>query len=147
MSLYTTQAAVQAEVGLEQLIKMTDDSGIYQTVDVANLNQIISNMSGMIDGWLANIYSVPFLIAPPRVAGACLVFVCERLYKRRNTPDEINPYKVEADQYRKEFRDIGHGDMELDLNVGRNFYQGVVVGQPNVFGGSSPFNCGVGTTL
>lgn len=144
---YCTQIQIQAEIGLQNLAAMTDDTGAG-VVNAATLNQLIQNASFAIDGSISNIYSVPFGTPPEKVRWACIIFVCEKLYQRRLTPDEKNPYKKQADDLRDIFKKIGNGELELDLNFPRNYYQGTANLQPTIFAGNSPWGgCGSATTM
>lgn len=130
---YCTIADILAEVNTEQVTSMCDDWGIGDFNDPriqTLLSNIISRESSKIDGRISNIYNVPISPTPPALRDACTVFTCEALYRRRLTPDERNPFKAEADDLRERFKLIGKGELELDLNVPRNFTQGAVVSAP-----------------
>ena len=126
---YCTQADVITEINGSELIAFLDDDGDGQA-DPGLLDSIIDRESSKIDGRLSSIYQVPFSPVPPAVRDACTIFVAEALYRRRLTPDEKNPFKMEADEMRERLKLIGNGKLELDQNFPRAFYQGVVVTNP-----------------
>lgn len=138
MSAYCTQDDILAEINAADLLPMLDDNNTNDPNDpsvTGRLASIIARESKKIDGRLSNIYNVPFNPVPPAVNDACIVFVCEALYRRRLTPDEKNPFHVEAEDLRKRFTKIGNGELELDLNFPRDYPQGTVTFTPIVMNG------------
>lgn len=129
MSAYCTADDVTAEINSQDLIPFLDDENTGN-LNTARLELIINRESAKIDGRLANIYNVPFNPVPPTVRDACTVFVCEALYRRRLTPDEKNPFHMEAEEMRERLKLIGNGKLELDLNFPRNYPQGTYVACP-----------------
>ena len=89
--------------------------------DAGLLASIIENCSSDIDGALSSIYATPFNPVPPMVRNSCLIFVCEAIYARRRTPDQLNPFKDRAAMLRKRLGKIGDGELPLDLNFPREF--------------------------
>ena len=45
----------------------------------------------------------------------------EMLYQRRLTPEEKNPFKSQADEWRKQLTSIGAGEIPLDESSRRGF--------------------------
>jgi len=126
---YCNQDDILAEISMQDLIPFLDDddSGVLNT---QLLNKIIDRESAKIDGRISNIYTVPLVPTPPACRDACTIFTCEALYRRRLTPDEKNPFHMEAEELRERFKLIGNGKLELDLNFPRNYPQGAVVSAP-----------------
>ena len=143
---YTTAQDVLTLLSSQQLAEALDDTGAGATFDsngnptgaaASLLNQIISTCSGDVDGRLANIYAVPFGNPPAKVKAATLIFVCEALAFRRLPPEVKNPFTERAEVWRKELTKIGHGELELDLNFPRAYYQGAAVVTPSKVNGST----------
>ena len=137
MSLYTTQAAVNGEISYQDLIALTDDAtppfgDINQTI----LNQVIANASGEIDQACANIYGqqLPFNPVPLSVANMALTIACYRLYRRRETPDEMNKFFAEYNRVRNFLDKVNVGEMHLDDVPSRDFPQGALQGQSIIYG-------------
>jgi|SRR5882672_7826572 len=125
MSSYANIAQVQGLIALPDLIAALDDDGTGNYIP--QLNQIIIDASNDIDARLANIYQTPFVGTPPaKVSAACLIFVCERIFERRLAPEEKNPWKMQADMWRKELTMISNDEIALDVNFSRAFPPGAV---------------------
>ena len=135
MSQYTTQAAIQGEIQLADLIALTDDSRLG-VVDATVLDQIITNASGYVDSKVGNIYGaqLPFSPIPPSVASMALTIACYRLYRRRNVPDEKNNF-AESWNDVKEFLDkVNKGEAMLDDVLVRDFSQVAYTARNTTFG-------------
>lgn len=130
---YCNQNDLLAKISITDLLPFLDDqsSGSLNDAEVqARLASIIDVESALIDGSIANIYDVPISPAPPILRAACIIFCCETIYRRRLTPDEVNPFKSQADLMRQRLEDIGNGKVHLDLRNPRNFPQGTYVASP-----------------
>ena len=138
MSQYCSQADITAEINSQDLIAFLDDEGTG-LLNVTRLNQIIDRQAAKIDGRLATIYPTPFNPVPAAVRDACTLFVCEALYRRRLTPDEKNPFHIEAEAMRERLKRIGANEELLDLDVAfpRAFPQGAAITVPVSFNGNS----------
>lgn len=146
MSAYTTQSAIEGEIAPSDLIAFTDD-GNTGSLNETILNQIIANASGYIDARVANIYEVPFDPVPSAVASMALSIVCYRLFRRRLTPDEKNPFYEEWKEVREFLDQVNDGDAHIDLTQKRDFPQGALTSQPSIYSGGSPFSAGIATTM
>lgn len=118
MSAYTTQASIQGQISPTDLIAALDDTGSGQ-LNVAVLNQIISDVSTDIDGMCGGLYNIPFNPVPPLVAAGCLAIVCYEIVRRALTPEEKNIYKEDADRYMKIFMEVRDDDKPFDVNTPR----------------------------
>jgi len=146
MSAYTTQSAIEGEIAPSDLIAFTDD-GNTGSLNETILNQIIANASGYIDARVANIYEVPFDPVPSAVASMALSIVCYRLFRRRLTPDEKNPFYEEWKEVRAFLDEVNKGEAHIDLTQQRDFPQGALTSQPSIYTGGSPFTAGLATTM
>lgn len=139
---YTSTDDILAEISQQDLIAMLNDNGL-PTPTLADvqprLDAIISRESAKIDGRLATIYPTPFNPVPAAVRDACTLFVCEALYRRRLTPDEQNPFHIEAEAMRERLKKVGANEELLDLDLGfpRAFQQGAYITTPVVFNGNT----------
>lgn len=130
---YCTQNDITALISIKDLLAMLDDIGAMSLNDgnvQGVLNSLITLQSNLIDGSIANAWDVPIVPTPPLLNAACTVFCVEALYQRRLTPDEKNPYKAQADIFRKRLQDIGNGKLEFDLRNPRDYPQGTAVTVP-----------------
>lgn len=141
MSQYTTLAAVNGEIMMQDLIAMLDDPDNAQPglLNTSLMTQIIINASGEIDQSCANLYGtqLPFNPVPASVASMALTITCYRLYRRRETPDEQNKW---FDQYKRvrDFLDgVNKGDFHLDDVPFRDFPQVEYTGRSTIFGVAS----------
>jgi hypothetical protein len=132
MSAYCTREQALAYISAGDLRSFLDDDG-DGVEDPGLLDSIISTVSGLVDGALAAIYAVPFSPPyPPKAQEVTLIFLCEALYKRRLTPDEKNPFKAAADEYRKQLDSIRRSGTGFDATVSRAISPGVAVQAPIV---------------
>lgn len=96
-----------------------EDPGLYDT--------IVSVASNAADSLVSAIYATPFPTPPPKIKEAALIFFCEICYQRRNTPEEKNFFKPQADMWRQLLAQIGSGKIPLDANVRRQFVPGAAI--------------------
>ncbi len=133
---YTDQTAITTYLNGKDITPFLDDD-LDGTSDAGLLDSIIATCSMECNGYLAGIYPTPFNPVPATVASACTIFVCEALYARRLTPDEKNPFKDRADNWRKVLNDIRINGTGLDYTIDRAFEPGAFTGAPVVFTGTT----------
>jgi phage gp36-like protein len=135
---YTSQELVQDEMGgKRRLIEALDDDGTGD-IDVPRLCRIIEKCSQTVDGYLQGRYVTPFNPVPAIVAEAALVFVMEKLYDRRKqAPDEKNPYLSRANEMRERLKAISDRKESLDATERPAFTPGAVAQRPSALQGSS----------
>lgn len=135
MSAYTTQAAIQGEIRLNELIQLTDDnkSGAINT-DV--LAQIIANASGYIDSKVSNVYGqqLPFNPVPSSIASMALTIACYRLYRRAMVPDERNKYYQAYQDVADFLNRVNKGEAMIDDVVTRDFSPVTYTGSRTLYG-------------
>lgn len=131
---YCSTEDIISQVGANNIIPFLDDEG-SGVMNSTLLTQIISVADAAIDGRIANLYTVPVSPVVPILRYASIIFTCEMLYRRRLSPREENPYTAEADRLREYFKQVNTGEIHLDLNVPREFSQGVVNGRVTIYGG------------
>jgi phage gp36-like protein len=141
-SYYTTQAAINGEIQMADLISLCDDNGtgMLDANATAILNQVIANASGEVDQACANIYGtqLPFSPVPLSVANMALTITCYRLYRRRSVPDEQNKFYRDYSRVRDFLDEVNTGDKHLDDVPVRDYPQGALTGQPVLYSGG-PF--------
>jgi len=101
-----------------------EDPGLYDT--------IVSVASNAADALVAAIYQTPFIVPPAKIKEASLIFFCEICYQRRNTPEEKNFFKPQADMWRQLLAQIGAGKQPLDANFRRAFTPGAAITNPTI---------------
>ena len=134
-SQYTTQAAVQGEIRLKDLIALTDDNKTG-AVDTTVLNQVIASASGYIDSKVANIYGsqLPFNPGPPAVANMALTVTCYRLLRRAEVPDEKNKFYESFKDVEAFLNKVNAGEAMIDNTVSRDFSQVAFTARSTTFG-------------
>jgi hypothetical protein len=133
---YCSRQDIIAEINAADMIPFLDDDN-DGFEDPGLLDSIIDRESAKVDGRIASIYLVPVVPTPPMLRDFTTIFVCEALYRRRLTPDEQNPFHIEAEEDRKQLTLVGNGKLELDATVSRAFSQGAVVTAPIVMNTNS----------
>lgn len=112
MSAYVTRAEVEAELPPKWLLECLDDNN-DKAEDTGLFNAIVARASADVDGILGQRFTTPFAVAPPLAARAARIFVLATLYRRRQVPEDRNPYaKAERDMIDKLNR-IAAGDEPL----------------------------------
>ena len=135
---YVTSTQLQTVISQADFNAWFDDLNTQNPATItANFNAAASMASTLVDSYLAGIYPVPFLgpNIPEVCQAASLTFLCEMLYGKRYTPDQINPWKARADQWRKLLNDIRQNGSGLDVEFDRAFDVGFVVTAPLTFNG------------
>jgi phage gp36-like protein len=129
--VYITEQQVQDEFSEPRLRDALDDDGDGKADD-GLLCRIITAAQLSVDGFLAGRYITPFNPVPPIVADATLVFVCEKIFERRRQgPDEKNPYRSRADEYRVELKAIADRTKSLDAQEKPAFTPGAFISSPS----------------
>ena len=138
MSAYTSQAQLAGYISQQNLISLTDDTN-SGSVDTGVLASVIQACSNTVDGLLAATYPVPFTGTPlpTLVTEAATMFACEALYARRLVPGEHNPFKAEADMFRKSLGAIAQNGGGLDNAQPRAYVPGFVEGNWSRLGRST----------
>lgn len=137
---YVTQAQLQTVISANDFNQWFDDLNTQnQATITTNFNTAAAMASTMVDAYLAGIYPVPFTGAnvPEVCQAAALVFLCEMLFAKRYTPDQVNPWKSQADQWRKILNNIREEGTGLDAEFDRAFDVGFVVTAPLIYNAPS----------
>jgi phage gp36-like protein len=125
--VYCTAQKIADEFSLPRLTAALDDDG-DGTADTGLLDRLITDAGDTVDGFLAGRYATPFSPVPKLVAEAAFVFVCEKIHaRRRQGPDEVNPYTARANDFRKQLKQIADGDLSLDAALVPAFTPGAVI--------------------
>lgn len=114
MTLYTTQAAMTARFGEDELIQLTDHEGAG-TISAPRVAEAIATASSLIDGYLAARHTLPLTEAPAWLASACQDLARNLLW--RSTPPES--VKAAADAAMRKLKDVAAGILRLDDGVPR----------------------------
>jgi phage gp36-like protein len=135
MSTYTTQAEINGEIQMADLIGLTDDENTGQ-LNATILSQIIANASGEIDQACANLYGeqLPFNPVPSSVASMALTIVCYRLYRRRAVPDEQNRFFAAYSRVRDFLDGVNKAEFHLNDVPARDFAQVAFTGRSTIYG-------------
>lgn len=108
MSNYVTRAEIEAELPPRLLVETLDDDGDGQE-DNGLFATICERASADVDGILGQRFRVPFASVPPLAALAARVFVLATLYRRRQTPEDRNPYAKAEAEMRSKLARIANG--------------------------------------
>jgi phage gp36-like protein len=134
---YVTQTQVETVISVPDHLAFLDDerTGSFNPTRFAALAAMASTM---VDAYLSGIYDTPFAApGPAPCQAAALAFYCEMLYQRRLTPDQVNPFKSQANQWRKILDNIRVEGTGLDHAVDRDFDPGFAVTTPVTFNSPS----------
>ena len=118
MSEYITQSQITTDIPAPVLNDALDDDG-DGTADAGLLDSIIQNASGLVDGYLAGRYAVPFAGQPPAtVVAATRAFTLYTIWTRRPSVGDP-PKTVVADymHWKTILTEIGNRERNLDVNV------------------------------
>lgn len=109
---YVTRADVVAEIEPRRLAQLLDDdrdgsedSGLFASLAAA--------VDAELDGALSLAYSVPFTTTPAFVRYAACVLMCDLMFRRAGTGDDLNPYKARAADVRGRLAAIADGALPL----------------------------------
>jgi len=113
MKDYTTIAAIEANIPRQYLIEGLNDKKLDRTQpDPTRINlkiwrEVLKGAQTQVNALLAPRYPTPFVNPiPDLVTLATTVFVCEVVYRRRDTPDDKNPWFNTAEDIRKQLKAI-----------------------------------------
>jgi len=117
---YITIADLTNKIDSINLQSMFDDFA-QGTLNSTILNNILQLASDTADSLVSSIYKVPFATPPGKIKIAALAFACEMCYARRLTPIEENPFRNEAEYWRKQLMMVNSGELSLDESFNRGF--------------------------
>ncbi len=124
---YVTQSEIEAEIPAPHLVDALDDDK-DGAADTGLLAQVITLASQEVDALLSPRYTVPFTDpAPAAVKTAALVFTCEMIYRRRETPDNLNPFTARAKSWRDQLMKIADGDGTIDATIDDGVTPGALI--------------------
>ena len=130
MSAYTTWSSVTGRIPQPILINALNDGDLDGSIAQAQprFNQIVSDVSGEIDGYLSSVYPVPYNASsiPPAVANACLAMVCSTIMGRRLAPPQLDVWTDEAEKWRSIIKGYGEGVGNLGPSFPKAFPPGLV---------------------
>jgi phage gp36-like protein len=114
---YLTQAEIEADIPPQFLLEALDDdndgvadSGLWDKIEVSAAEAI--------DGVLGQRFTVPFAAPLPAIVKtAARVFILEKLYARRGTKSEDNPWVSQANKLRAKLDLIADGEEPLSPGV------------------------------
>lgn len=101
-------------IDAQNLSAMTNDYDGNAPINMNIISSICQIASDEADAGVSAIYSVPFSTPPPKIRMAAIYFALEKLYQRRLTPQEVNPFTELAKQWRDTLKMINNGQMPLD---------------------------------
>jgi phage gp36-like protein len=135
---YASQQLVQDEIGgLARLTDALDDSGTG-TLDSQLMQRLLDSAAGAVDGFLQGRYFTPLSPVPAIAVEANLVFCLEKIYERRRQgPDEENPYRERANEMRKRLKRIADREESLDAQERPAFNPGAVIQEESKTRGST----------
>lgn len=136
--MYCQQSDLLGEISSQDLIALTDDAQPPTgNVNAQVLNAAISNASGEVDSYLANIYAVPFgSPIPTAVVSMTVIITCYRLYRRRLTPDEHNRFFADYERVAEFLKRANNGEAHIDQAPFRTYPQGAASTRPILYAGS-----------
>lgn len=111
---YIELSDLKGEIPTQHLVQALDDDGdgeidAWPEVQTASCEDV--------DALLEGRFPVPITLSPlPRIIKrAAVAIACDRVYRRRGTPDDENPWKSRADAMVKILKGITAGDLKLSV--------------------------------
>ena len=90
------------------------------------------------DGFLQGRYVTPLNPVPAIVVETTLIFAIEKIYNRRKQgPDERNPYEPRANEFRERLKRIADRKESLDAQELAAFVPGAVIHRESKLNGST----------
>lgn len=138
MSSYITPQTIADEIGgWPRLNDALDDDGDGQ-VEPGLLDRLIAAASGAVDSFLQGRYVTPLNPVPAIAVEAALVFAIEKIYNRRKqAPNERNPYEERANEMRRRLKKISDHQESLDVEERETFTPGAFIHGESRLNGSS----------
>jgi phage gp36-like protein len=137
MSYITAQIIADEIGGWARLNDALDDDGDGQ-VDAGLLDRLIASASSAVDGFLQGRYVTPLNPVPAIAVEAALVFTMEKIYNRRKQgPDERNPYEPRANEFRERLKRIADRKESLNAQELAAFVPGAVIHRESKLNGST----------
>lgn len=111
---YTTRAQVETEIPPAKLVEALDDNA-DGTEDTGMFDALVTGAATEVDGILGQSFSVPFASGeePAVVKQAALLFVCEKVYRRRGLYGVANPFTAQAKDMRAKLDRIARKEEPL----------------------------------
>jgi len=129
--MYISQQQVIDEFTQARLNDALDDDG-DGSPDEGLLDRIIAAAQLAVDGFLEGRYLVPLSPVPSLAKEATLIFVCEKIYERRRQgPDETNPFSKRANDFRAELKAVSDGEKSIAATLKPAFSPGAIIGKPS----------------
>lgn len=134
---YATPQQISDEIGgWPRLNDALDDDGDGQ-VEEGLLDRLLSAASGAVDRFLQGRYVTPLNPVPAIAVEATLVFTIEKIYNRRKQgPNERNPYEERATEMRKRLKKISDREESLDAQERPAFRPGAIIEKESRLNGS-----------
>lgn len=138
MSQYITGETVADEIGgWARLNDALDDDGDGQ-VEAGLLDRLMASASGAVDAFLQGRYVTPLNPVPALAVEAALVFTVEKIYNRRKQgPNEKNPYEERATEMRRRLKNIADRKESLNAEEREAYRPGAVITRESRLNGST----------
>jgi phage gp36-like protein len=137
MSYATPQLIADEIGGWPRLNDALDDDGDGQ-VEAGLLDRLLESASGAVDAFLQGRYLTPLNPVPAIAVEATLVFTIEKIYNRRKQgPNEKNPYEERATEMRKRLKKISDREESLNAVEREAFRPGAVIDRESRLNGST----------
>ena len=135
---YCTEQDIADEIGGWPRLNDALDDDADGRVESGLLDRLISSASNAIDGFLQGRYITPLSPVPAIAIEANIVFTVEKIYNRRKQgPDEKNPYEDRANKLRQRLKDIADRKESLDAQERAAFTPGAVISEETKLRGST----------
>ncbi len=115
--MYISLSDLTGEIPAQDLIRGLDDNN-DKAIDAPVWAKVQQDSCEDVDALLEGRFAVPITLSPLPLTlkRAAVAFACERIYRRRGTPDDANPWKGRADAFRKILALIQAGDLKLSAS-------------------------------
>ena len=119
---YCSISDIQAVIANDDLVQLTNDSG-SDTVDTNKINDAVSYVENVIDGYLRGRYDLPLASIPDELRYLTIDFVVYKLYSRRMYTEIPESVRRKYEEVIKTLEKIQKGSFNLGIESSEAFEQ------------------------
>ena len=119
---YCSISDIQAVIANDDLVQLTNDSG-SDTVDTNKINDAVSYVENVIDGYLRGRYDLPLASIPDELKYLAVDFVIYKLYSRRMYTEIPESVRRKYEEVIKTLEKIQKGSFNLGIESSEAFEQ------------------------
>ena len=113
---YCTQADILGVIPELELTQLTDDAIPPVMINTAVVDQVISQATSLINGYIGGRYQLPLVTVPELVKTFALDISVYKLYLRRRKKAPLEGVKAAYDDAMKQLRDVQAGKLFIGVD-------------------------------